>query len=266
MSKLEKAYYTITEMEIKHAESPSFIDARIIVLTTLIYLIMMLSVPMGRLATLLLYAAYPIIATGVLGIGYGHILKNSLYILPLIVVIVIFNPILDKTPIFKVYGVTITTGWISFVTVIIRGVLAMQAILILIDSCGFRGVCRALKKIGIPSFLTDQLMFVYRYISVLLIEALTMRRAREARGYGRKSYPIKLWGTFTGQLFLRAIDRSERINRAMLARGFNGNLPDFQQQKDKIGAGSIVYFILMGGIWIALRFIDITPYLAGLAI
>lgn len=258
MDKLEKAYYTIMQMETRSNQSPSIIDPRINVVISLVFLIVMLSVPLGRLSSLIWFALYPMAASAVLGISFGKIFSRSLYVLPLVVLIGIFNPLLDKIPVFRIGGFVVTSGWLSFMSIIVRGLLAMQCILILIDSCGFQGICRAFRKLGVPAFLTDQLMFVYRYISVLLLEALTMKRAREARGYGRKSYPLKLWGTLTGQLFLRAIDRSERINKAMLARGFNGTFPSFSQNANRLTIGSWAYLLLMGGGIIALRIINIS--------
>lgn len=251
-------------MEMSGGDTPSPIDPRINVIVSLIFLIGMLSVPLGKLSLLICFTLFPIIASAVAGISYTRLLLNSLYILPLAMLIGLFNPIFDRLPLFRIGNFTVTSGWITFISVCVRGILAMQCILILIESCGFRGTCNALRKLGIPSFLTEQLMFVYRYLSVLLLEALTLRRARESRGYGRKNFPIKLWATMTGQLFLRTLDRAERINRAMLARGFNGSIPTFQQSGRKITTGSWIYLILMGGGTICMRFLDISAIFNGI--
>ena len=56
--------------------------------------------------------------------------------------------------------------------------------------------------------------------------AAAMQQARDARSFGRKSYPLKVWGTLVGQLLIRTFDRAERISRAMLARGFTGRIPE----------------------------------------
>lgn len=52
-----------------------------------------------------------------------------------------------------------------------------------------------------------------------------MQRARDARSFGRRSYPLKVWATLVGQLLIRTFERAELISRAMLARGFTGRIP-----------------------------------------
>ena len=56
--------------------------------------------------------------------------------------------------------------------------------------------------------------------------AAAMQQARDARSFGRRSYPLKIWGTLVGQLLIRTFDRAEQISRAMLARGFSGRIPE----------------------------------------
>lgn len=265
MGKLEKAYFKLQQMESRSISAPSSIDVRINVLVNLIYLAVILSVPIGRLSMLVWFALFPIINSAIQGIGFGGIFLKSLYILPFVGLIGIFNPILDHAPAFYIGSIVVSKGWVSFFSILIRGMMALQCILILINSYGFLGVCRGLRKLGIPRFLTDQLQFVYRYMSVLMLEALAMRRAREARGYGKKSFPIKLWGIMIGQLFIRAIDRSERINKAMLARGFNGTIPSFSKEGMKINVVSWIYFVLMIASIILLRLYDLSTIFSGFA-
>ena len=100
---------------------------------------------------------------------------------------------------------------------------------------------------------------VYRYLEVLLQEALTMQRARQARSYGRSAFKASMWGPFVGQLLLRSIERSRRINMAMKARGFNGSLSvGMRSQWD---TSATVYCLIWIPLLIALRFIDITSLL-----
>ena len=200
------------------------LDARAKLLVTLLFLVCVLSLPAADLAGVILYLVYPIISSAVAGIGYGTVFRRSLLVLPFVLFIGIFNPILDRQVAFSVGRVAVTTGWLSFLSIILRGLLSAQAVFILIYATGFHNLCRSMRRMGVPSLLTTQLLFVYRYLFVLLQEALSMRRAREARGFGRRGYPLKMWGLFIGQLLLRTIGRSERIHRAMLSRGFNGSV------------------------------------------
>ncbi len=192
---------------------------------TLIYLIAVLSVSLYEPQKLIWLAAYPIVLSEMEGIGYGKIFLKSLWILPLVCLIGLFNPIVDTDPFLKVGTVSISRGWISFISIILRGLLSFQAVLILIETTGFIDIINTMRKFGCPSVLTTQLLLTYRYISVIIEEAIIMKRARLARGYGKKNYPFSMWGIFIGQLLMRSVQKAEWIHKAMLARGFNGYLP-----------------------------------------
>lgn len=231
MSKLEKAIYELDRMERTAGQSSLLhsIDARAKLLVTLCFLATVLSLPPARISTLICFIIYPILACAMAGIGYGRIIKRSLFVLPFILFIGLFNPILDRQVVFYVGNLAITSGWISFFSILIRALISVQAVFILIHSTGFYTLCRGMQRIGIPSLLTTQLLLVYRYIFVLLQEALSMDRARQSRSFGRKAYPVRMWGIFIGQLLIRTIDRSERIHRAMLSRGFTGTIEGMGQ-------------------------------------
>lgn len=223
MTKTEKALTTLRAMHSGSGRSP--VGAMALLIITLLYLGLMLSVAPEVLVRLLWFALYPIVMAPLAGEEYGHIFLRSLVALPFVLLIGIFNPIYQTEPAFTIYGVTVSRGWVTFVSILVRTLLSVQALLILVDSVGFTGLCRSLQRIGVPSVLTTQLMMVYRYMSVLLQESLDMTRARQARGYRRGNMSLGMWGTYCGQLFLRTVARSERIHRAMLARGFDGHIP-----------------------------------------
>lgn len=165
------------------------------------------------------------------GNEYSKILRQSLYILPLLILIGIFNPFIYTQTAFEISGIDISVGWLTFISILLRGLLAIQALIIMVDNSGFIEICNALRSIGVPKILTTQLLMVYRYMSVLLQEVDSMHCAVVSRGFGKKSFPIKFWGTFTGSLLIRTYERSKRIHSAMLARGFNGSIPLGKSEK-----------------------------------
>ena len=200
-------------------------DARSKLLVTVVFLVTMLSVPLCRLPELLLFFVFPIVACAMGGLSYGTIFRRSLVVLPFVVFIGVFNLFYDREPVFRIGTLAVTAGWVSFLSIVLRGLLSVQALLVLIGSTGYYGLCRSMQRLGLPSVFTTQLLFVYRYLYVLIEEALAMRRARDARSFGRRSYPLKVWGTLVGQLLIRTFERAELISRAMLARGFTGRIP-----------------------------------------
>ena len=263
-SHLEKAITILNARQARPeaASHISGIDTRALLTVTAVYLVAMLSVPLQRTDTIIWFAVYPIISAPLAHIPYERLLRDSLYVVPLLFFIGIFNPVFDHSPAFTAFGVTVSAGWVSFISILIRGLLAVQALLLLIRVAGFNDICEALRRLGCPSVIVTQLLMVYRYLEVLLQEALTMQRARQARSYGRSAFKASMWGPFVGQLLLRSIERSRRINMAMKARGFNGSLS--VEMRSQWDTSATVYCLIWIPLLIALRFIDITSLLLSL--
>lgn len=227
MSKIEKALIVLDKVETGEAVGYFRVDCRALLIVTIAYLAIMLSVHIEHIDILLWFAVYPIIVSPLLGISYAKIFLQSLIVLPIVLLIAVFNPIIDRTPVIVVGDFSISNGWLSFWGIILRGLFSMQALLIMIHSVGFTGMVRGMEKLGVPKFLTTQLLMVFRYIKVLIEEGMVMKFAREARSFGKKHLSLKNWGVLTGQLFIRSYDRAERVNRAMLSRGFSGYIPTY---------------------------------------
>ena len=226
-NRLQYALCELDAMErTAHGRSPLHsLDARAKLTATVVYLAAMLSVPLSQLSDLLLYLAFPLLAAAMGRLDYGRIFRRSLAVLPFVVFIGVFDLFCDREPAFRIGALTITAGWVRFLSIILRGLLSVQALLILLSCTGCYRLCRGMQRMGLPAVFTSQLLFVYRYLHVLLEESLALSRARHARSFGRRSYPLDVWGAMIGQLLVRTFDRAEQISRAMLARGFTGRLP-----------------------------------------
>lgn len=201
------------------------IDTRALILTTTFYLVCLLTIPLESPDRIIWFAFVPICLAPLAGLNYSSLFLKSLYILPFILLIGIFNPIFDHREAFSIGSISISMGWITFISLIIRGLLAFQALLLLIRLSGFTDICQALHRLGVPKVFTSQLLLLHRFIGVLMLEALSMHRSVASRGYGKNSFPLKTWASFTGTLLLRSYDRSKRIHFAMLSRGFSGFIP-----------------------------------------
>ena len=258
MSKLEQAIITLQDMQSVRIEAGRTISPVCGLIVTVAYLVAMLSVSVDRVGILLWFAVYPILAAPWLGMSFTSVFIRSLYALPFIIFIGVFNPVFDTVPALMIGDVVVTRGWISFVSIILRGLMSVQAIIILICACGFEGVCRGMRTIGIPAFLVTQLLMVYRYMTVLLIEMLNMKRARESRSYGNSRMTLKMWGQMTGQLFMRTVSRAERINRAMLARGFNGTMPLYTPHNPDRSVSDMIFTVVWIAAFAILRFTNIS--------
>jgi len=201
-------------------------DVRARLIATAFFLVCMLSVPLPKLSVLLLFFAFPVLESAFSGIVYRNVFLRSLVVLPLAVLVGVFNLFYDARPAFSVGGVVLTQGFVGFVSIMVRSLLSVQAVMILFCTEGFYRLCRGMQKLGVPRLFTTQLLLVYRYIFVLVEQSLEMSRARDARSFGRRSYPLGIWAAMVGQLLVRTVERSRTIYRAMLARGFDGRIPD----------------------------------------
>lgn len=258
MSKIDKSLLILDSVTSGGSTGYLHIDPRALLLTTVVYLCMMLGVPTMHIDILLWYALYPIISAPLFGLTYSSVFLQSLIVLPLVLLLGIFNPIIDHTPVATHQDFTITRGWLLFAGIIVRGLLSMQALLILLRSAGFIGIVRAMARLGVPRFLVTQLMMVFRYIRVLIEEGATMKAARDARGFGNRHLSLKLWGILIGQLFLRSVDRAERVHRAMLARGFSGEMPLNYGGNTIWGWGSTAFLVTWSLIFLFLRLFNLS--------
>lgn len=219
-------------------------DARAVLIVSLVFLVCMLSLPLSALSQLMLFFIFPILTSGLAGLDYGSVFRHSLVVLPFVALVGIFNPIYDRRIAFTVGSIAVTGGWVSFASIVLRGLLSVQAVIVLVRSVGYYRLCRAMGRLGVPAVLITQLLFVYRYSYVLVQQALFMTQARDARGFGRRSYPLKVYGAMVGQLLVRTMHRAQQIHGAMLARGFDGRIPAPPCEKWKWSGRDTVYTVL----------------------
>jgi len=77
----------------------------------------------------------------------------------------------------------------------------------------------------LPKIFVELALLIYRYIFVLIEEAISIKDAQRVRlGYGNWRRGMRSVGTLGGILVLRAYDRAERVFAAMIARGYSGAL------------------------------------------
>ncbi|MFM6282482.1 MAG: energy-coupling factor transporter transmembrane component T family protein [Dolichospermum sp.] len=84
----------------------------------------------------------------------------------------------------------------------------------------------ALKSLPIPAPLKENLILAGQYLEILLLEVTRMQRSAQLRGLnGTAGWLRYASAAMIGALYLRTLDRAERVYAAMVARGYNGQLP-----------------------------------------
>lgn len=261
MTKIDSAFYNIGRLD-SLADQNTFIhrlDPRAKVITTLVFIIMVVSFDKYEIAPLLPFFFYPVLLLAVGNLPTSFFLKKLVMVAPFVFFVAIFNPLLDRQVLIQLGPLAITGGWISFLSVILRFILTVGAAFILIASTGFTAVCMALEKMGTPRIMAVQLLLLYRYLFVLGRETIRMARAHSLRAFGRKMR-LSIFRQLVGTLLLRTLDRAQRIHMAMLCRGFDGKIRTMQQ--GHFGRAEIFYTLGGCTIFILLRSYNL-PQLLG---
>ena len=226
MAKIESSYFDISYLDTLSYQDTSIhrVDPRAKLLATLVFIVTVVSFNKYEITGLIPFMIFPIVLIAVGNLPPVYLFKKLILAAPFAFFIGIFNPIFDRETLMHIGPLNISGGWVSFVSILLRFVLTVSAALILVASTGFNGVCMALEKTGTPKGFAVQLLFLYRYIFVLIEEASRIARARSLRALGTRGMGMRVFGSMTGQLLLRTIDRGQRIHQAMLCRGFDGDI------------------------------------------
>ena len=198
------------------------LDPRAKLVTTLVFLLCVVSFGKYEVAALLPFLVFPValVALGELPVGY--LLGKLLVVAPFAVLVGAANPFFDPAPLVRLGPLTLSGGWVSYTSILLRFVLTVSAALVLIATTSFHGVCVGLQRLGLPEVMAVQLLLLYRYLFVLTDEGLRLVSERALRAFVRRGSGIRVYGSLVGHLLLRTLDRARRIHQAMLARGFHG--------------------------------------------
>ncbi len=104
---------------------------------------------------------------------------------------------------------------------------ANAAALFFLTLPGRRGAaenCRALRGLGVPDKLVTLLLLMESHIGLFLRELESLRRAAKLRGFRPRPslHGLRATANLAAMLFIRAYDKSKRMDEAMRLRGFTG--------------------------------------------
>jgi cobalt/nickel transport system permease protein len=200
------------------------LDPRAKVLTTLVFLVCVVSFGKYDVLPLLPFVLFPLVMASEGDLPLGFLVRKVLIVAPFAVVIGMFNPILDRAVFGQLGGLAISGGWVSFASILLRFSLTTIAALVLIGTTSFTGVCMAIERLGVPDVIATQMLLLYRYIFVLGEEGMRITRARALRSFDGRGMGPRVYGQMMGSLLLRTYARAQRIYLAMLCRGFDGHV------------------------------------------
>ena len=108
-----------------------------------------------------------------------------------------------------------------------------------------------LHRLGLPPTVTSLLLITHRYLFVFREEAFRLRLGMQARGFRpRPSWTgLRELGNFLGMLLVRSYERTQRVQQAMLARGYRCTLPEPPSAPtlptDRLATGLVLMFGLL---------------------
>ena len=225
------------------------IDARAKLITTLAFLVAVMSLPRHEISALIPFFLFPVILLSLGQIPLKPVLRLIALASPFAIVIGIFNPLLDREPLIALGPVVLSGGWISFFSILLRFLLTVSAALALVALTGIFNLGAGMERLGVPKIFINQLFFLYRYLFVVVDEGATMVKAVHIRSPGIQTLPVSIYSALTGSLLLRSIDRAERIHCAMISRGYDGSIrngpaPALHARDFAFMGGWITFFIV----------------------
>ena len=145
-----------------------------------------------------------------------------------------------------------SAGVLSMLTLMMKGVFSVLASYLLIATTSIEKLCYALRLLHVPQILVTQLMLTYRYITVLLEEVNRMTQAYALRAPDQKGVHFKVWGSLTGQLLFRSMDRASAVYESMTLRGYQGEFA-YIGEKAKWRRQDFLYLALWTGLIVVFR-------------
>lgn len=121
---------------------------------------------------------------------------------------------------------TAEDGLVLGATVALKVSISVLAIVILSSTTPFPSLLRGFEMLKAPRLILTIVAFMWRYMHVLAGEVSRMQTARAARGYSAGwLWQAASTGPLIATLFLRSLERGERVHLAMSSRLYDGSMP-----------------------------------------
>ncbi len=161
------------------------------------------------------------------GVPAGYLAKRMLIETPFLV-FALAVPFIATGPRVEVLGLSVSQPglWAAW-GLAAKGTLGVLAALTLAATTDPRDVLIGLRRLRMPDLIVQIMGFMLRYLDVVTAEMGRMLVAMRSRGTDPRSprhWPVL--ARSLGALFIRSYERGERVHLAMLARGYDGTLPE----------------------------------------
>jgi cobalt/nickel transport system permease protein len=145
-------------------------------------------------------------------------------------------------------------GFLAMLIMVTKSLSILTVSLVLFSSAPFLTSLKAIRALGLPSILADMMLLSYRYFFEIGQDFSKMEIAMQVRGFQLKAYDrrsLQSMAALAGSLLVRSYERSERVYKAMLLRGY-GQAPsskaseEFQARPPDLMATALVVVVALG--------------------
>jgi cobalt/nickel transport system permease protein len=159
-------------------------------------------------------------------------LKRLKAILLFLIMLWVILPVTYQGPTLSVIGpLTLTRpGVVLAAQISLKSITILWSLIALVATIPFAATGQALQQLKVPSKMVLLLLMTYRYLFVIEQEYQRIMRAVHIRGFKPQTrlHTYKTYAYIIGMLFVRAFARADRVNKAMLCRGFKGRFYSLQ--------------------------------------
>jgi cobalt/nickel transport system permease protein len=136
-------------------------------------------------------------------------------------------------------------GFLYVLSITLKANAIVLATIAILGTSEVFSLAHALVHLRLPDKLIHLFFFFYRYISVLHEEYTRLKNAMSIRSFKPRTniHTYKTYAYLVGMLIVRSFDRSQRIYRAMVCRGFGGKFRVMSHFELK--RGDVLFGILM---------------------
>jgi cobalt/nickel transport system permease protein len=162
---------------------------------------------------------------------------------------------LEGNPVFKIGPFIATEEGVVYAALLtLRSNIILLGLICLVSTTSIFTLGRAMRQLRIPGKMVQLFFFTYRYLHVIHQEYLRMRNALKIRNFRPKTgmHTYRTYAYLVGMLLVRSYDRSERIQNAMLCRGFRGRFYDIREYYLRPFDYAMIFMVFLALILIAL--------------
>lgn len=222
---------------------------------TIWYIVTVVSFGKFNIVGLLPMVIFPAAIFILADVPFWASIKRLKIALPIVCFIGLFNPIFETAQI-NLAGRVINAGYVSMLTLMLKGVLSVLASYLLIATTSIEKICRALRQVKCPKIIVTEILLIYRYITIFISEVQSVSSAYSLRAPKQKGIHIKAWGSLVGSILLRSFDRANKVFDSMNMRGYNGEFK-YAVKTQKLQFGDIIYTIIWALIFVVFKRVPI---------